>query len=29
MALYLVQHGLSLPKDKDPQKGISTEGISR
>jgi phosphohistidine phosphatase len=28
MALYLVQHGLSLPKDKDPQKGISTEGIS-
>ncbi len=28
MALYLVQHGLSLTKDKDPQKGLSEEGIS-
>ena len=28
MALYLVQHGLSLPKDKDPKKGLSQEGIS-
>ena len=28
MALYLVQHGKSLPKDKDPQKGLSEEGIS-
>lgn len=28
MALYLVQHGQSLPKDKDPQKGLSEEGIS-
>ena len=27
MALYLVQHGKSLPKDKDPQKGLSEEGI--
>lgn len=26
MALYLVQHALSLPKDKDPQKGISDRG---
>ena len=26
MTLYLVQHGLSLPKDEDPQKGISVEG---
>ena len=28
MALYLVQHGKSLPKDKDPQKGLSQEGIA-
>ncbi len=28
MALYLVQHGQSLPKDKDPQKGLSAEGIA-
>jgi phosphohistidine phosphatase len=28
MALYLVQHGKSLPKDKDPQKGLSQEGIT-
>jgi phosphohistidine phosphatase len=27
MALYLIQHGKSLPKDKDPQKGLSREGI--
>jgi phosphohistidine phosphatase len=27
MSLYLVQHGKSLPKDKDPQKGLSQEGI--
>jgi phosphohistidine phosphatase len=26
MALYLVQHGLSLPKEEDPQKGLSKEG---
>ncbi len=28
MALYLVQHGKSLPKDKDPKKGLSQEGIA-
>ena len=27
MALFLVQHGKSLPKDKDPEKGLSEEGI--
>ncbi len=26
MALFLVQHGLSLPKDKDPEKGLSDIG---
>lgn len=28
MALYLVQHGKSLPKDVDPAKGLSEEGIA-
>lgn len=28
MALYLVQHGKSLPKDQDPQKGLSREGVA-
>ncbi len=28
MALYLVQHGKSLPKDIDPEKGLSEEGIT-
>ena len=28
MALFLVQHGKSLPKDIDPEKGLSDEGIS-
>jgi len=28
MALFLVQHGKSLPRDKDPQKGLSEEGIA-
>jgi phosphohistidine phosphatase len=28
MALYLVQHGKSLPKDEDPKKGLSPEGIA-
>jgi phosphohistidine phosphatase len=28
MALYLVQHGLSLPKDQDPERGLSPEGIA-
>lgn len=27
MALYMVQHGLSLPKDQDPEKGLAPEGI--
>ncbi len=26
MALFLVQHGLSLSKDKDPEKGLSKTG---
>ena len=28
MALYLVQHAKSLPKDKDPDQGVSEEGIA-
>jgi len=28
MALYLVQHGRSLPKDVDPDQGLSENGIS-
>ncbi len=28
MALFLVQHGKSLSKDKDPEQGLSKEGIS-
>jgi len=28
MKLYLVQHGKSLPKDVDPEKGLSREGIA-
>ena len=28
MALYLVQHGKSLPKDVDPDQGLSDEGKS-
>lgn len=27
MALLLVQHGKSLPKDEDPEKGLSDEGV--
>jgi phosphohistidine phosphatase len=27
MALYLVQHGISLPKEQDPEKGLSQEGM--
>ena len=27
MALYVVQHGKSLPKEQDPEKGLSTDGI--
>lgn len=26
MRLYLVQHGRNLPKDEDPEKGLSREG---
>ena len=28
MALFLVQHGKSLPKDKDPDRGLSEGGVS-
>jgi len=28
MALYLVQHGKSLPKDVDPDQGLSQEGVA-
>jgi len=28
MALFLVQHGQSLPKDKDPQKGLAEAGVA-
>ena len=28
MALYLVQHGKSLSKEEDPERGLSPEGIS-
>ncbi len=26
MKLYLIQHGLALPKEKDPEKPLSTQG---
>jgi phosphohistidine phosphatase len=28
MALYLVQHGRSLPRDRDPDPGLTVDGIS-
>ena len=28
MALYLIQHGKSLPKDQDPDQGLSEDGIT-
>ncbi len=28
MALYLIQHGKSLPKDQDPDQGLSEEGVN-
>jgi len=28
MALYLIQHGKSLPKDQDPDQGLSQEGTT-
>lgn len=27
MALFLVQHGKALPRDKDPERGLTEEGI--
>jgi len=27
MAIYLVQHGKSLPKDQDPEQGLSPKGL--
>jgi phosphohistidine phosphatase len=27
MAFYIVQHGLSLPKNQDPEKSLSPEGV--
>ena len=27
MAFYIVQHGLSLPKEQDPEKGLAPQGI--
>ncbi|MCG6910517.1 MAG: phosphohistidine phosphatase SixA [Deltaproteobacteria bacterium] len=27
MAFYIVQHGLSMPKDQDPEQGLAPEGI--
>ena len=27
MALYVVQHGKSQPKERDPEKGLSSEGV--
>lgn len=29
MALYLVQHGISLTKDQDPEKGLSPAGVKQ
>lgn len=29
MAIYLVQHGVSLPKEDDPERGLSVEGIKK
>jgi phosphohistidine phosphatase len=28
MALFLVQHGIALPKEQDPDPGLSSEGIA-
>jgi phosphohistidine phosphatase len=28
MALFLVQHGKSLPKEKDPEQGLSEQGVA-
>lgn len=29
MALYLVQHGISLPREEDQSKGLSTRGVEQ
>jgi phosphohistidine phosphatase len=29
MAIYLVQHGLSLAKEEDPARGLSTDGVEK
>ncbi|MBW1713077.1 MAG: histidine phosphatase family protein, partial [Deltaproteobacteria bacterium] len=29
MQLYLMQHGQALPKDQDPDQGLSPEGVSQ
>ncbi len=29
MAIYLVQHGLSLSKEEDPARGLSREGVEK
>ncbi len=29
MKVYLVQHGISLPKESDPEKGLSVAGIEQ
>jgi phosphohistidine phosphatase len=29
MALYLIQHGKSLPKEQDPDQGLSAEGVAQ
>jgi len=29
MQLYLMQHGLSLSKDQDPEQGLSPQGVSQ
>lgn len=28
MAIYLVQHGRNLPKEQDPEKGLSAQGMA-
>ena len=29
MAIYLVQHGINLPKEQDPEQGLSETGIAQ
>ena len=28
MSVFMVQHGLSLPKEQDPQRGLTEAGIA-